>query len=90
MEVETTLIQVEHIIQQLDVITKTELPAIVKARRGLDQLVLELDTAKAARLVAEAPLYESTTISTAQVGSRCFLAERPVDGGAPLTSQSQT
>ena len=44
-------IQVEHIIQQLDVITKTELPAILKARRGLDQLVLELDTAKA-RLAA--------------------------------------
>ena len=39
-------IQVEHIIQQLELLTKTELPAILKARRGLDQLVLELDTAK--------------------------------------------
>ena len=36
----------EHIIQQLELLTKTELPAILKARRGLDQLVLELDTAK--------------------------------------------
>ena len=76
-------IQVEHIIQQLDVITKTELPAILKARRGLDQLVLELDTAKA-RLAAAKMEAEQAGVITAgakvdKCGEELDDAERKVE-----------
>ena len=39
------------VIQQLETVLKTDLPAILKQRKALDQLILELDTAKA-RLTA--------------------------------------
>lgn len=39
------------VIQQLEAVLKTDLPAIIKQRKMLDQLILELDTAKA-RLTA--------------------------------------
>ena len=39
------------VIQQLETVLKTDLPAILKQRKMLDQLILELDTAKA-RLTA--------------------------------------
>jgi len=64
-------IQVEHIIQQLDIITKTELPAIVKARRGLDQLVLELDTAKARLAAAKLEAEQAGVISGGGKVDKC-------------------
>ena len=64
-------IQVEHIIQQLDTITKTELPAIVKQRRGLDQLVLELDTAKARLAAAKLEAEQAGVISGGGKVEKC-------------------
>ena len=64
-------IQVEHIIQQLDIITKTELPAIVKARRGLDQLVLELDTAKARLAAAKVEAEQAGVITGGGKVDKC-------------------
>ena len=44
-------ISVEQLVlQQLDTVLKTDLPAITKQRKNLDQLILELDTAKARRI----------------------------------------
>ena len=61
----------EHIIQQLELLTKTELPAIVKARRGLDQLVLELDTAKARLAAAKLEAEQAGVISGGGKVDRC-------------------
>ena len=61
----------EHIIQQLDTITKTELPAIVKQRRGLDQLVLELDTAKARLAAAKVEAEQAGVITGSGKVEKC-------------------
>ena len=60
------------VIQQLETVLKSDLPSISKQRKHLDQLVLELDTAKARLATAQQEERQAGVITGAGKVERCI------------------
>lgn len=60
------------VIQQLESVLKTDLPSISKQRKHLDQLILELDTAKARLAAAQAEEKQAGVISGSGKTDKCI------------------
>ena len=60
------------VIQQLEAVLKTDLPSISKQRKHLDQLILELDTAKARLAAAQAEERQAGVISGSGKTDKCI------------------
>lgn len=59
-------------IQQLETVLKTDLPSIIKQRKHLDQMILELDTAKARLATAQAEERQAGVISGSGKVEKCI------------------
>ena len=60
------------VIQQLETVLKTDLPSIVKQRKNLDQLILELDTAKARLATAQTEERQAGVITGSGKVEKCI------------------
>jgi len=60
------------VIQQLESVLKTDLPSIIKQRKNLDQLILELDTAKARLATAQTEEKQAGVITGSGKVEKCI------------------
>jgi len=60
------------VIHQLETVLKTDLPSIIKQRKHLDQMILELDTAKARLATAQAEERQAGVISGSGKVEKCI------------------